>query len=219
MARKHISHRESEQNQSINLPLLRKDRLLPRHWRFIMLCECQWSPLVFDTRGLISSANRSYQPLVNQSPATASWSLWYRKGSMLSACLPHNIVLGEPLKSALSGLGLEEVCCCSWEKSCEPVYTMCLHLSWEHTELLLTPCLMFPLVCNSVWLCMCMNVFDTDGATREGKRLVKMEDGGVDFRGHPVASCLPSYSGSLQSIVMYYLMWNRREDQKNFATV
>lgn len=47
-----------------------------------MLCECQWSPLVFDTRRLSTWSTVLIKSLVNHSPASASWSI--SAGSMLS---------------------------------------------------------------------------------------------------------------------------------------
>ncbi len=69
---------------------------------------------------------------------------------------------------APNGSGLEEMSVWLFlRKSCECVHSMCLHLSWEHTEpnepkrklsfcwKNSTPCFTFPLARKSVWLCMC----------------------------------------------------------------
>lgn len=110
-----------------------KRQVAAEAWCFIILCECQWSPLVFDRRALSAQPTDLIKALVNQWLGTATWSLMER--STASACIPHNKVLEELWKStefrAQTGSSLEEVFVCSWENHVS-VFTVCASIWAEN---------------------------------------------------------------------------------------
>ncbi len=107
-------------------PLLRKDRLMLKHWCFIMLRECQWSPLVFDRRALSAQPTDLIKTLVNQWPTTATWS-WMER-LMVNTCIP---LQKSASFRAQNGSSLEEVFVCSWENHVS-VFTVCASIWAEN---------------------------------------------------------------------------------------